>query len=102
MQKRNIAMCSVLLSIVVFATVPHLAFAQYTPGGGLALEDELKVAKARIDLVKANPGAGSGTPFLSAGGIITAYIVVALIFGGLFGGFVYMAKNAEKAKLAHG
>jgi hypothetical protein len=87
-----------LLALFVVSSFAPFAAAQYVPGGGLTLEDELKVARARIASVQANPHAGSGTPFLDANGVIGASIISGAVFGGIFIAFVVRAKQIEKAR----
>lgn len=92
--QKNILATGLLVAVLLPMVLPNLAFAQY---GGAAqnaptLEEDLKLAKARIAAVQANPHAGSGTPFLSGGSdVVTAMLVTAGIFGTLFVIFVYRA-----------
>lgn len=91
------------MAVVACVSIPHLAFAQYAGvggGSGQTLEESLKLAHERVAEVQTHPGAGSGTPFLAANGMITALGVVTAIFGTIFGIFVYMGKKAEAAKKA--
>jgi hypothetical protein len=96
--KKPIIIGAALLALFVASSVAPFAAAQYVPGGGLSLEDELKVARARIAAVQANPHAGSGTPFLDANGVIGASIISGAVFGGIFIAFVVRAKQIEKAR----
>jgi hypothetical protein len=96
--KKPIIIGAALLALFVASSFAPFAAAQYTPGGGLGLEDELKVAKARIAAVQANPHAGSGTPYLDANGVIGASIISGAVFGGIFIAFVVRAKQIEKAR----
>ncbi len=96
--KKPIIIGAALLAIFVVSSYGQYAAAQYVPGGGLTLEDELKVAKARIADVQANPHAGSGTPYLDANGVIGASIISGAVFGGIFIAFVVRAKQIEKAR----
>lgn len=86
----------ILLGVLVSAVVPQLAFAQYgayPPGNSLTVEQELDLAKKKIELVKAHPGDGSGTPYLDANGVVGASIISGAIFGGIFLAFVVRAKQ---------
>ena len=56
----------------------------------------MKLARAKIADVQANPHTGSGTPVLDAGGVIGASIAVGAVFGGIFIAFVVRAKQAKK------
>jgi len=96
--KKPIIIGAALLALFVASSFAPFAAAQYQPGGGLGLEDELKVAKARIAAVQANPHAGSGTPYLDANGVIGASIISGAVFGGIFIAFVVRAKQIEKAR----
>ena len=97
MQKRYVAY-GLLIAVLVPMVLPNLAYAQY---GGAApnsptLEENLKLARERIAAVQANPHAGSGTPFLDAGGIVTAMLVCIAVFGTLFAICVFYAKSIIK------
>lgn len=101
MQKKNIAICSVLLSFVALGALGQMAFAQtygQAATNSPTLEEELKLARSRIADVQANPHAGSGTPFLAADGMITAMGLSAGIMGAIFVVFAYMGKKAEQAR----
>jgi len=65
-------------------------------GGGVTLEEQLKLAHAKVTEAAANPHTGSGTPVLDAGGTTGASIVVGAIFGGIFLAFAIRAKQAKK------
>jgi len=99
--KKPIIIGTVLLALFVASSFAPFAAAQYAGvggGGGVTLEDQLKLARARLDAVKNNPHAGSGTPYLDANGVIGASIIAGAVFGGIFIAFVVRAKQAEKAK----
>jgi len=90
-----------LLAIVMASALVPLAFAQTYPQGsntGMTLEQDLKLARERIEEVKAHPGEGSGTPYLSASGVVGATIISGAIFGGIFVAFVVRAKQIEKKR----
>jgi hypothetical protein len=99
--KTPIIIGTALLALFVASSFAPLAAAQnpgYGGGSQPTLEDDLKVARARILAVQANPHAGSGTPYLDANGVIGASIISGAVFGGIFVAFVVRAKQAEKAK----
>ncbi|MDE1724803.1 MAG: hypothetical protein KGH76_02755 [Thaumarchaeota archaeon] len=101
--KTPIIIGTVLLALFVVSTFAPFAAAQYAGvggGGGVTLEDQLKLARAKIQAVQNNPHAGSGTPYLDANGVIGASIIAGGVFGGIFIAFVVRAKQAEKAKRA--
>lgn len=99
--KKPIIIGTVLLALFVASSFAPFAAAQYAGvggGGNPTLEEELKLARARIDAVQKNPHAGSGTPYLDANGVVGASIIAGAVFGGIFVAFVVRAKQAEKAK----
>ncbi len=88
-----------LLACVAASTLMPLAFAQTYPqstSGEFTVEEQLKLARDRVDEVKAHPGEGSGTPYLNPDGVIGATIISGSIFGGIFVAFVMRAKQIEK------
>ncbi|MFZ0184490.1 MAG: hypothetical protein WBV92_01225 [Nitrosotalea sp.] len=97
--KTPIIIGTVLLALFAVSTFVPFAAAQYVPGGGInSLEEDLKLARAKVQAVQDNPHAGSGTPYLDANGVVGATIISGGIFGGIFIAFVVKAKQAEKAK----
>ncbi len=99
--KKPIIIGTALLALFVASSFAPFAAAQYSSNpayGGVTLEEQLKLARARIAAVQANPHAGSGTPFLDANGVIGAVIISGAIFGGIFIVFVVRAKQFEKAR----
>lgn len=86
-----------LAAVLMPVVLPHLAFAQYGgyPGSTNTLEQDLDLAKKRVELVKENPY-GSGTPFLSPSGVIGATLISGSVFGGIFVAFITRAKHFEK------
>lgn len=99
MQTKHIAY-ALTIAVLLPIVVPNLAYAQY--GGAAAnspaLEDQLKLAREKVQEAQANPGAGSGTPFLAANGMVTAMIISAVVFGALFLVCVLMAKSVIKKR----
>lgn len=92
---------SILLAVLLSAVLPQLAFAQQYPGytsGTMTLEQELDLAKKKVEMVKAHPGEGSGTPYLDANGVVGASVISGAIFGGIFMAFVVRAKQYEFAQ----
>lgn len=90
----------ILLGVLVSGIVPQLAFAQYgyTQGNSMTVEQEIELAKKKVELVKAHPGDGSGTPYLDANGVVGASIISGAIFGGIFLTFVVRAKQFTSAQ----
>lgn len=101
MTETRIALTGTLLAVFAASALMPLAFAQTYPQGsntGMTLEQDLKLARERIEEVKAHPGAGSGTPYLSASGVVGATIISGGIFGGIFVAFVVRAKQIENKR----
>ena len=101
--KKPIVIGAALLALFVVSSFAPFAAAQYGGVGGSnygtnTLEEQLKLARARIAAVQANPHAGSGTPYLDASGVIGASIIAGAVFGGIFIAFVVRAKQVEKAR----
>lgn len=93
--------CSILFAASLFAIMPQLAFAQYgtyPSDNTMTLEQELDLAKKKIEMVRQNPHAGSGTPYLDANGVVGASIISGAIFGGIFVAFIIRAKQFEKTQ----
>ena len=99
---KPIVIGAVLLSLFAASTFLPLAAAQTNPAysqgsyGGGTLEEQLKLARAKVAEAAANPHTGSGTPVLDAGGVLGASIAVGAVFGGIFIAFVVRAKQAKK------
>jgi hypothetical protein len=95
---------AVMLSLFAACAFLPLAAAQYSSnpaysqggGGGVTLEEQLKLAHAKVTEAQANPHTGSGTPVLDATGVVGASIAVGAVFGGIFIAFVVRAKQAKK------
>ena len=89
---------AVLFAVLVTAVLPQLAFAQqYEPpySSTTTLEQQLELARKRVEIVKEHPGDGSGTPYLSADGVVGASIISGAVFGGIFVAFVWRARKFE-------
>jgi hypothetical protein len=85
------------------------AYAQYMGNVGSAgetgqntLEETLKLAQIRIDIVNANPGTGSGTPYLDAGGVIGGVIIAGAVFGGMSLALVLKGRSGKYAAQGRG
>jgi len=86
-----------------------VAFAQYMGNVGSAgetgtftLEEALELQRRSIEAVEANPGAGSGTPILSADGIFGAAAITAAIFGGMAGALFLRGRSGKYAAMGRG
>jgi hypothetical protein len=85
------------------------AYAQYLGNvgdqgetGSRTLEETLELARRRIDIIAANPEAGSGTPYLAADGVLGAAAISAAVFGGIAGVLFYKGKQGKYAAQGRG
>ena len=90
-----------LASVFLMGTFGQ-AFAQYMGNVGSAgetgvgtLEETLELAKRKVEAVKNNPTAGSGTPYIAADGVVGASAIAALVFGGIAGALFYKGKSGK-------
>lgn len=97
----NKLVITALVALAAAGPLVPLAFAQQysQPTGGPTLEEQLKLARERIEIVREHPGQGSGTPYLDPNGVVGATMISAAVFGGIFLAFVVRARQIEK-KLA--
>lgn len=86
-----------------------VAYAQYLGNvgdqgetGSRTLEENLELAKRRLDAVQNNPGSGSGTPYLDADGVLGSSIIAGAIFGGIAGALFFRAKGGKYAAQGRG
>ena len=99
--------------IICLSTAP--AFAQYMGQGGtggsgeggvsypkMSLEDTLELAKRKVEYAGDNPGAGSGTPYMDADGVLGASAIAAAIFGGIAGAFFFRGRSGKYAAQGRG
>lgn len=102
MRETKAILASVMFAFFATCTLVPLAYAQTYPqtsNSGMTLEEELALAKERIKEVREHPGAGSGTPYLDASGVVGASVISAAIFGGIFVAFVARARQIEKMRM---
>lgn len=95
---KPILLGTIMLVLFVAATTLPLAAAQYTGAGGgepTTLEEQLKLAKAKIEVVKKNPASGSGTPYLDATGVVGASVIAGAVFGGIAIVFVVKGRSGR-------
>jgi hypothetical protein len=93
----------VLLGSAFALPAIQIATAQYGGGGGPSpgsLEDQLKLAKAKVTNAKQAGAYGSGTPMLGTNvNETTIFIVVIVaIFGGVAGAFFVKSRSGAKAQ----
>ena len=87
------------------------AFAQYgaqygseNTGTGAfgSLEEQLELAKRKVETAAANPATGSGTPYLNADGIFGASAIAGGIFGGIAAAFLIKGRQGRYAAYGRG
>lgn len=86
-----------------------IAFGQYMGNvggqgetGAYTLEEALEIQRRRIEAVQANPHTGSGTPYISADGVIGASAISAAVFGGIAGAFFFKGRSGKYAAQGRG
>ncbi|NIR86839.1 hypothetical protein GWO13_04390 [Candidatus Bathyarchaeota archaeon] len=86
-----------------------VAYAQYMGNVGGAgetgehtLEENLELARRRIEAAEANPASGSGTPYLDASGVVGASIIAGAVFGGIATAFFVRARSGKYAAMGRG
>ena len=86
-----------------------LAFAQYMGNvgsegqtGSYTLEEALEIQSRRVASAEANPAAGSGTPYISADGVVGAAVIAGAVFGGIAGAFFIRGRSCKYAAMARG
>ena len=107
----KVILAASLMAVFVVGTLgaSSLAFAQYMGNVGSqgetgvgTLEETLKLAQIRVDIAAANPGAGSGTPVMSADGVFGAAAISAAVFGGIAGALFFRSKSGKYAAMGRG
>jgi hypothetical protein len=93
----------ILLASAFALPVIQMAKAQYTGGGGAApggIEEQLKLAKAKITNAKSAGAYGSGTPMLGTNINETTIFIAVLvaIFGGVAAAFFIKSRSGAKAQ----
>jgi hypothetical protein len=100
MNKPTIAAVAVAaaLAISVFALPSiEIAKAQYGSATGGNIEEQLKLAREKINNAKTAGAYGSGTPMLGGSNSSFLFIVVlAVIFGGVAGAFFLMSRSKKR------
>ncbi len=104
-------LCAGLLSVVAMGSMGFLgvAYAQYLGNvgdagetGSRTLEEALEIQRRRVDAVQANPGSGSGTPYLDAGGVLGASAIAGAVFGGVAAAFFFRSRSGKYAAMGRG
>ena len=85
------------------------AYAQYMGNvggegetGQHTLEENLELARRRIEAAEANPASGSGTPYLDAGGVLGASAIAGAVFGGIAAAFFIRGRSGKYAAQGRG
>ncbi len=107
--KKKIFLAAILLVLVLGPAVTGLASAQYfgnpsedgNTGVG-TIEEALKLANEKVVIAEEKEGAGSGTPYFAADGVIGATTITAGIFGGIAAMFFVRARHGKYAALGRG
>lgn len=100
MNKPILIGATVLVLFVVSSLLP-MAAAQYVGvggGGQTTLEEQLELAKAKVQKAADNPATGSGTPYLDANGVVGGSVIVGAVFGGIAIAFVLKGRSGRFAK----
>ncbi len=88
----------VVLVLFVAATTLPMAAAQYAGvggGGKITLEDQIELAKRKVETAAKNPATGSGTPYLDANGVVGASAIAGAVFGGIAIAFVVKGRSGR-------
>ena len=86
-----------------------VAFAQYMGNvgsegqtGSHTLEEALAIQAQRVKAAQDNPASGSGTPYLSADGVVGAAVIAGAVFGGIAGAFFIRGRSGRYAAMGRG
>lgn len=95
--------------LVLLIPLGVVAYAQYMGNvgeegktGKNTLEETLRLSKERVDYTQANPSAGSGTPYLSADGVLGASVIAGAVFGGIAAAFFFKGRHGRYAAIGRG
>ncbi len=95
--------------VIGYFGIAGSAYAQYMGNVGQAgqtgvntLEETLELAKRKVEAAEANPASGSGTPYLSADGVVGAMAISAIVFGGISGALFFKGKQGKYAAQGRG
>lgn len=98
---KPIVIGAAILALFVASTFLPMAAAQYAGvggGGKVNLEEQLALAKAKVQKAADNPATGSGTPYLNANGVVGGSVVVGAVFGGIAIAFILKSRSGRFAK----
>jgi hypothetical protein len=108
MNKLNVLIATAIVMVIGAAFLgPQLAIAQYTGGGGgssgaSSLEEQLKLAKEKLQVAGQQGAYGSGTSMVTADTNQTLLFIGILvaIFGGVAGAFFLMSRSRTRREPA--
>src|ERR671914_3036849 len=97
----SLATVTITLLMGVAFVFPALetAYAQYVSEAPSSVEEQLDLAKSKINNAQQSGAYGSGTPMLGTNISETVIVIIILtaIFGGVAGMFFYRSRTAKKA-----
>jgi len=79
-----------------------LAYSGLGSVDGITLEEHLELATRKVEKAEANPATGSGTPYLSADGVLGASIIAGAIFGGIATALFMRGRSGRYAAYGRG
>lgn len=95
--------------VIGYLGMTGMAYAQYLGNvgqegqtGAGTLEENLELAKRKVQAAEANPASGSGTPYLDASGVVGASVISGAIFGGIAAAFFIRARHGKYAAQGRG
>ena len=94
----TLALCMAMVTLVV----PVLAYSGLGATDGITLEEHLELATRKVEKAEANPATGSGTPYLSADGVLGASIIAGAIFGGIATALFMRGRSGRYAAYGRG
>ena len=94
----TLALCMAMSTLVV----PVLAYSGLGATDGITLEEHLELATRKVEKAEANPATGSGTPYLSADGVLGASIIAGAIFGGFATALFMRGRSGRYAAYGRG
>ena len=94
----TLALCMAMSTLVV----PVLAYSGLGATDGITLEEHLELAARKVEKAEANPATGSGTPYLSADGVLGASIIAGAIFGGIATALFMRGRSGRYAAYGRG
>ena len=94
----TLALCMAMSTLVV----PVLAYSGLGATDGITLEEHLELATRKVEKAEANPATGSGTPYLSAAGVLGASIIEGAIFGGIATALFMRGRSGRYAAYGRG